>query len=827
MDLEQLRRVKALFDSVVDLPTADRSAVIARDSAGDAVVRREVNALLRIADSNDFLTDDLRTTSLETNDDSMVGANLGAYKLIRVVGTGGMGTVFEATRDDAQFNKRVAVKLVQRGGASDLLVARFRLERQILARLEHRNIATLLDGGVTPDGRPYLVMEFVDGAPITHWSDAQRLSIRERLALFRQVCAAVQFAHANLIIHRDLKPANIFVTGDGTVKLLDFGIAKLLGAPEDDAAPITRAGSRALTPEYASPEQMRGDVLSTASDIYSLGVVLFELLCGVRPYTGTAAVFIEEPPAPSVALKGSAVASRGDGDVARARRSLRGDVDQIVLTLLRKEPERRYSSAEALADDLRRHLEGLPVRAQADRLQYRLGKFVRRNRVAVTAVSAVLISLVGGAIATSRAATRATIAQKRAERVSGFLQTVLSTMPASTSGRDLPISEVLDSASRRLPTELADEPRVRGELEGTIGNAYRSLGKYDVAESHLLAAWQLATVSAGASSREAISALNELAGLELSRGQPQRADTMLHKALTLAEGNGSRDDELRARLMAGLGSVAHYKGDAATALEYHAQALAIRQRVLPSTDDAVATSMVDVAVSLGELNRWAESEGYNRRAVAIFEANHPGPNTLVAESLNALATALDLQGKVEAADSAYRKVLALRKQLYGRKHPDYAFTVMNYAMFNFDRGKFVEAAALVSETLALRGNELPESHPAIATSLQTLGRSLDRTGDHAGAERALRESLGLRQRYLPAGSWLIGSSEGVLGEHYLDVKEYPRAERYLRHGDSLMVAAFGDASPRTQANLKRLLRLYTETNDQREVASVKARLAQK
>ena len=823
MDQAQLQRVRALFDAVVDLPTEERDALLARDAADDATVRSEVQALLKLADSHDFLTDDLRTTSLETNDDDMVGDSLGAYKLFRVVGTGGMGTVFEATRDDEQYSKRVAVKLVQRGGASDLLVARFRLERQILARLEHRNIATLLDGGVTPDGRPYLVMEYVDGAPITHWCDAKRLTIRDRLALFRQVCAAVQFAHANLVIHRDLKPANVFVTSDGTVKLLDFGIAKLLGSAEDAAAPVTRAGSRALTPEYASPEQLRGDALTTASDIYSLGVVLFELLTGVRPFASTAAVFIEEPRAPSAALKDAAVESRG-GDATRVRRSLRGDVDQIVLTLLRKEPERRYSSAEALADDIRRHLTGLPVRAQADSMRYRLGKFVRRNRVAVAAVTAVLVSLIGGAIATSRAATRATLAQQRAQRVSGFLQTVLSTVPASTSGRDLPISEVLDSASLRLPTELAAEPQVRGELEGVIGNAYRSLGKLDVAEAHLRAAWELATRTSGADSREAISALNELAGLELARGQPQRADTLLLKAIALADRADLRDDELRARLLAARGSVAHNNGDAASALRYHQQALAIRQRVLPASDDAIPSSMVDVAVSLGELNRWPESETYNRRAVAMFEANHRGPNTLVAESMNALATALDLQGKVTGADSAYRRVLEIRKQLYGPKHPDYAFTVMNYAMFNFDLGKFAQAAELAREPLALRGKELPESHPAIAASLQTLGRSLDHTGDHAGAERALRESLALRIKYLPSGSWMIGSSEGVLGEHFLDLRDFAQAERYLRHGDSLMVAAFGDASPRTQTNLKRLVRLYETWGRAGDAAWARGRL---
>ncbi len=824
MDQAQLQRVRRLFDALVELPASDRLPLLEREAGEDPLVRSEVEALLRIADSHEFLTDDLRTTSLDFDDRGLVGEHLGPYKLLRVLGSGGMGTVFEATRDDAQFLKRVAVKLVMRGGATDLLVARFRLERQILARLEHRNIATLLDGGVTADGRPYLVMEYVDGAPITQWCDQQRLGIRERLQLFRQVCSAVQYAHANLVIHRDLKPANIFVTSDGTVKLLDFGIAKLLVGAEDDTAAITRAGARALTPEYASPEQLRGDLLSTASDLYSLGVVLFEVLAGVRPHATPVAVLSDDIPLPSNALTGTASATRGDGDLSRVRRALSGDVDQIVATLLRKEPERRYASAEAVADDLQRFLGGLPVRAQADRLAYRMGKFVRRNRIAVLAATAAAVSLIAGTVFTTRAASRATLAQARAERVSSFLQNILSTVPASTSGRDLPISEVLDSASRRLPLELADEPVVRSEIESTIGNAYHSLGKLDEAETHLRSAWALATSSLGEDSRQAISALSELAGLVVVRGQPQRADTLLRRAIALADRSRIDDDGLRARLLVGLGSLAHNKGDAVEALKYHQQALVMRQRALPPDDDLVATSMTDVAVSLGELNRWPESEQYNRQAVAIFEKNHPGPNALVAESMNALATALDLQGKVDAADSAYLRVLAIRKQLFGARHPDYAFTVMNYAMFNFDRGHFAQAAQLAQEPLALRGNALPESHPAIAASLQTLGRSLDHTGDHAGAERALRESLGLRQKYLPAGSWLIGSSEGVLGEHFLDLAQYAQAEHFLRHGDSLMVAAFGDASPRTQTNLKRIVRLYEEWKRPDEAARARGRL---
>ena len=825
MDQAQLQRVRALFDAAFDLPTGERDAMIARDAGDDTEVRQEVQALLRIADSEDFATDAFRTTSLEFDDAGLVGERLGPYKLLRVLGTGGMGTVFEASRDDEQYLKRVAIKLVMRGGASDLLVARFRLERQILARLEHRNIATLLDGGVTPDGRPYLVMEYVDGAPITSWCDSQHLGIRDRLQLFRQVCSAVQYAHSNLIIHRDLKPANVFVTSDGTVKLLDFGIAKLLGGAEDEATTITRAGGRALTPEYASPEQIRGDLLTTASDLYSLGVVLFEVLTGVRPHGSTVAVFAEDAPMASATLNASHATTRGDGDTERLRRSLRGDVDQIVAKLLRKEPERRYVSAEALSDDLQRYLGGLPVRAHADRMSYRLSKFARRNRAAVIAGAAVLVSLIGGVVSTTRAARRATLAQARAERVSEFLQNVLSTTPATTGGKDLPISEVLDSASRRLSTELVTEPAVRSDLESTIGLAYRSLGKSAQAEKHLREALTLSEQTEGRNSRSAITALDNLGDLLLASGQPERADTIFHDAIARADLAGLRDDALRATLLTSLGSLANSRGLPADALRYHQEALAIRKRVLAPDDEAIGSSLDNVAVAYGEQSRWAEAEVVHRQAVAFFMATEHGAGGKTADALNALATALDLQGKVLPADSAYKQVLAIRAKLFGTSHPDYAFTAMNYAMFVLDQGRYDEAAQYARATLALRNTGLPESHPAIAASLQTLGRSLDHIGDHAGAESALRESLELRQRYLPKGSWIVGSGEGVLGEHFLALRDYANAERYLRHGDSLMVAAFGNANPRTQTNLKRIVRLYDEWNRPVAAAWARGRLA--
>ena len=363
-----------------------------------------------------------------------------------MIGMGGMGAVYEGVRAD-QYRKRVAIKLVQGGLDSELTLARFRRERQILANLEHPNVATLLDGGVTPDGRPFLVMEYVEGEPITTWCDGRRLSVDARLALFRQVCDAVQYAHKNLVVHGDIKPGNILVTADGTAKLLDFGIAKLVGAGTgDDALPLTRGDTRPFTPEYASPEQIRGDPLSTASDVYSLGAVLFELLTGRRPHVVTSRALVdimravlEVPvPRPSSVVTAGAAAQRGERRAGRLRRRLQGELDNIALMALRPEPERRYASAGALSEDVRRELTGLPVEAHGDWAGYRLRKFAGRNRTAVAASILVIVALIGGVIATADQAHRARAAQMRAERVNGFLRTLLSSVRPATGGRDVP-----------------------------------------------------------------------------------------------------------------------------------------------------------------------------------------------------------------------------------------------------------------------------------------------------------------------------------------------------------------------------------------------------
>jgi len=829
-----LRRLRELFDASADLDPVERERFLSRLAGADAGLRDRLQAML--SDSGrtaPHLASPIAASAPAAGAESAVGTRLGPYFLTRLIGVGGMGSVYEAARADDQFEKRVAIKMVQAGPLGAETLVRFRRERQILASLEHPNIATLLDGGVSPDGTPFLVMEYIDGEPLTAWCDGRKLPLRARLLLFAQVCAAVQYAHSKLVVHRDLKPANILVNPEGQVKLLDFGIARLLGGGEGDpAVPATRAEARAFTPEYASPEQIRGDALGTASDTYSLGVVLFELLAGRRPHSGTDHVAqvrrhgegSDSVPRPSTVASAAAAGARGLPGQAALRSQLSGDLDAILLKALRPEPAQRFGSAQELADDLRRYLDGLPVRSRHGGTAYRLGKFVRRRGAAVAAAALILATLVGGVIATRREADSARRAQERAERVSGFLSDLLRSVRPETGGRDVPVSELLDAAARQVPALRSKDPDVCQELETVLGDSYLALGRFDEAEREFRGALALGERVFGARSMEVASLLSDLGVVDLDRGEPERADSLLRKALEVGRAAGGEDDTLTATILSNIGTAAHARGDMKAAERWHRQALALRRRLFPPDHHYVISSTSNLAVALGEQGRWAEAESLHRSALAAARTHLTPPDATLAVIENALATALDLQDKIAGADSMYLDVIRQRRALLGEGHPDLAFTEMNYALFCLDRGRIQQAAGISRQVLAARGKSLPESHPAVAAALQALGRAEDRLGHPRGAERALQESLALRRKYLPAGHWLIASSVSALGEHYLIAHDLQRAEPMLVESERALEQQFGAQNQRTQTAIKRLADLYAAKHSPREATRWRSRL---
>jgi serine/threonine-protein kinase len=836
MTAERWSRVADVFADALDQPSEQREAFLVRACEGDDDLRREIHSLIAALPDGEDPFDRPAASMFELPDPddapSHVGSRFGPYRLVREIGEGGMGTVYEAIRDDDQFHKRVAIKMVRPGRETGVVVRRFRYEREILAGLDHPNIAALYDGGVTEDNSPYFAMEFVEGQPIDAYCAERRLSITRRLELFTSVCAAVQYAHRNLVVHRDLKPSNILVTSEGVVKLLDFGIAKLLGEEASGGgATLTQAGYNAMTVEYASPEQVLGTPITTASDVYSLGVVLYQLLTGHRPYPVDQVspaemvrhVCEEEPPPPSVAV-GRSPPEAGFSEVPRRlEATLSGELDNIVLMALRKEPSSRYSSVEQFGEDIRRYLAGLPVLAQRPTAWYRARKFVLRHRAAAMATAVVVPTLIAGVVATVWQARRAEAERAKAEEVNTFLRTMLASVSPSERGRDVTVAQVLDDASGWV-AKLSTRPGLDAELRKTIGTTYVALGLYDKAEPHLSRALQLQHRLHGPSDPRVADAMNDLADLYEKRGDVERAERLYNDALSIARRSPAFNDTVTATLLDGLGRVREDQGDLGQAEALLQEALAMRRRVLGDSHADVAASLNNLAVVLGQRGEYAEAESLHREALRVIRAARGTDDAEVAQAFSTVAGILSFQGKFVAADSFFLPGLAMRRRLLGPEHPDYAWTLLSYATSLYDRGDYTGAAARTREVLSLRGKTLPDEHPVVASSLLYLGRSLDHLGDFSAAESALRECLTLRRKALPADHWLIAAAQSVLGEHYLIARDFAAAEKPLLDGYEALRKSRGDDNPRTQEALASVVKLYEEWGRKSEAAKYRARL---
>src|SRR5712692_4488334 len=578
IETERLVQIEDLCLTALELETTKRAAFLDQACGHNAELRREVEALLVSFDDAegfleapafafaDGLLDEFRSEREER------GRRIGPYEIIQEIDRGGMGAVYLATRADQQYEKQVAVKLVKHGLDTEDIRRRFRHERQILASLDHPNIGRLIDGGTTDDGLPYFVMDYVEGLPINQYCDQKRLTTEERLRLFQTICSAVNYAHQNLVIHRDLKPGNILATEGGMPKLLDFGIAKLLDPARSESDPHTVTQLGVMTPEYASPEQIKGENVTTASDVYSLGVLLYELLTGRRPYRiksrrpdQIARVICEqEPEKPSTAVTRAEELPSSNGQPPRTitpqsisearatepqklRRLLDGDLDNIVLMAMRKEPERRYSSVEQFSEDIRRHLEQRPVIARKDTFGYRAEKFVRRNRVAVSAAAFVALAIVAALTVSlwqaHNARRQRDLAQRersKAERINTFLQRMLSFSNQSVTSvwpvaqkRDVTVNQMLDEIAPQVIKELADQPDVRGQILRTIGSAYASQGQYDAAEKNFRAALDTQLALYGEDNHEVADTMLELGMLSYRQQNYEEAGQVLDRARTV------------------------------------------------------------------------------------------------------------------------------------------------------------------------------------------------------------------------------------------------------------------------------------------------------
>lgn len=846
MDAERWQRIEEIFQTALDCEPTQRAALLDSACGDDRELRAEVESLLESHDqssptASSAFNDGMRL--LEHHAERLrEGERIGPYRVIREIGRGGMGSVFLAARADEAFQKLVAIKIIRRGLDTDDILRRFRSERQILAKLDHPNITRLLDAGSTDGGLPYFVMEYIDGEPIDQYCDGHKLNTTERLKLFQAVCAAVGYAHQNLVIHRDIKPGNILVTNEGVPRLLDFGIAKLLAA-EPETIDSTLTIARRLTPEYASPEQLRGEPITTVSDVYSLGVLLYVLLTGRRPYHAstknledlTNAVISEEPERPSavvfraenVQLTPESVSATREGTAERLRRRLQGDLDNIVLMALRKEPERRYASADRLSEDISRHLGNLPVIARRDTPGYRITKFVRRHAAGVSAAVLISVILIAG-IATTlwqahvarKERDHARLEQAKADRIKSFLTDMLSySSPDYTSSnlnknRDAKVSEVLDQAAKRAESELSDQPEVRAAVQSTIGGVYAEQGRYEQAEAMLRLARRETIQLYGHDSNETVEVSDALANALLENGKPTEADSLFREDIDTErklEVKGQANPKDMAYVLAGYGSMLDQRNDR-SADSYLREALKYTSGFTGKDRVFVAMIYNDLSNEAGYRGDSVERERYVRASLDEYNRLPPGVYVEKAVTLSNLGALLISKGRLSEAEPFVREGLQLRLKVFGNAHLGTAGAFNRLSDLLYRQGKYIEAEKAAQDAIDVykRALQTPENNVLYSNPFLEMGLILDKLGNFRDAERSIRQALEIRSRLLSKGNLQITAAQQVLGEFLVTRKRYAEAEPLLVESYQSLQATTPVNDPRRNEATQHLFTLYSK-----------------
>ncbi len=756
----------------------------------------------------------------------MEGQRLGPYRIVRKLGSGGMGDVYLAERADEQYQQQVAIKLVRAGAFAAQVHSRLRMERQILARLQHPNIARLLDGGQTDDGTPYIVMEYIEGEAIDTWCDRRRLGLAERVALVQTVCGAVHYAHQNLIVHRDLKPNNILITTDGTPKLLDFGIAKLLDNRQSlHTMAVTHLDYRVMTPAHASPEQVRGDVITTASDIYVLGVLLYELLCGRRPFQldGSRVTDLEriiceqEPMAPSaMVLRTMTDAPELLADIAtcrnltgpRLRRELSGDLDNIIMMAMRKDASRRYASAEQLAADLQRHYTGQTVLAASDSWIYRSRKFIGRHALAVGASVLATLALTAFSTVTYLQAQRiarerdiAAAERTRAEQVSSFLVELFELSdPSRSRGNQLTARELLDLGARRISNGLANQPLTRATLMGTIGGVYGSLGLYGDAVSLQREALAALQKLRGPHDAEVIKATTALGVTLREQGQFDEAYRTLTNAMQAQSAAAGATALDLAPIVIELGRLAEYRGQLDVARRLYERSVGLYRQFGMDRQPEMSSALNDLAGLLLQRGEYAEAARLYRTALDIDRSTLGQDHPQVAVHIQSLALTLQRQGLLDEAEPLYAQSLDLMQRVLGPQHPTTLDALANYGTFLRRTGQHERAEATFRDVLrrdiAARG----AGHAFVGHDHVNLGNVLI---DRARAGEAVEEftaALAIYDKALPAEHGYVAAALSGLGRAQLELGELTNAERTLRRATAMGEQQLpADSAPLAQA----------------------------
>ncbi len=827
IDLTPQRWAQAekLFDEAADLPEGDRTPFLAKACADDIELRGFILSLLHSDMAEDtFIEQSVRDVlALVSEEDSphrdAIGSRIGAYQVVSELGSGGMGIVYLAERADEQFNQQVAIKLVRQRLTDPAVEERLVSERQILANLNHPNIARLLDGGTMHDGTPYLVMEYIDGEPIVDYCDRHKLSIDRRLQLFRHICTAVHYAHQNLVVHRDIKASNILVNTDGKPILLDFGIAKLVDSSGVATDGLTRDGMVLLTPENAAPEQVLGQSVTTATDTYALGLLLYRLLSGFSPFKIDAArphdvarqICDTEPlrpsvrasrlaPADSLPLGGGVsletVSANRSTTTDKLRRLLSGDLDMIVQMAMRKEPERRYQSAIELAEDIRLHSKSMPIAARTDTWRYRSSKFIRRHFAGVAA-GALLIALLAtfGIVTTVKNRhIEAEIAKVR--EVSTFLEEIFKEPdPDRARGLDITAKEILANGAQRISKQLGDRPEIQATLMETIGRVYSNLGEYKPSAEMLEESLRLRSALFGDSNEQVAVTKNELGATLIQQAKYARAEKLLNESLAynrsyLGSVHPSVADNLH-----NLAELHYVRGENDIAGEFASRSVEIYGQLGGEYARELAEAKNMFAVVQRAKGNLDEAEKLYYEALSIVESNLGSDHQLIAYYLQNLAVLMQLKGEPEEAKALLHQSIDVTQRVLGDEHSLLGGSLTMLGTLLHEEGDFIEAEVALRRALDIHRNARGDSHPYVGYDLTSLGMLLHDVEKIDEAEQALRDAMAIYSESLGDKHQYVGSALTELGAILNTKSELSEAENILARAIEIRAIDYNEEHP--------------------------------
>ncbi len=807
MNPDRWQKIGIIFEEALKLDEPERTEFLKSACDNDQEMIEEIITLIE-ADSN--VPRLLKSKAADSINlllhKNYEGKIIGKYRIIKQIAEGGMGAVFLAERADGQFNQKVALKIIKPGMNSAEIIKRFGIERQILASLQHPNIARLLDGGLTEENLPYFTMEYVEGKPIDEYCNGNGLSINERLKLFSKVCAAVQYAHQNLVIHRDLKPSNIMITKDGIVKLLDFGIAKVF-TENDPLQQTAYPGTKfnVMTPEYASPEQVKGEHVTTSTDIYSLGLVLYLLLTGEKafklnsrsPVELEKIICLTEPSKPSSLIstkkKNSIPQTEGKDNIGnvqpdKLKKILSGDIDNICLTALRKEPGRRYASAEQFQQDIENFLKGMPVSARQSTPAYRAGKFIKRHKIAVISsfiiFTAVTVITTYYTIQLKRERDKARLEAQKAQQVAGFLKNIFKVSdPYQARGETITARELLDKGAQKINNDLSDQPDVKETMLNLIGEVYINLGLYEKAEKLFNEALRI-NEKDNKINADLAESLKDLGEIHLFKGEFKPAEPLLKKSMSIYSSLSQKNNIDYMNCLSDLAWYYYLSGNYDKADSLYINIIASLRSGFPDNNELRYTMMNDLALDYHEEGKYEKADSlfnmtlseqkkiygskphpelstttYNyaellrdkgdyKRAEKMFRTSldmdiklHGPEHPDVAYSMQGLASIYRLQGKYGYAKDLYLKVLAMREKFLGKEHPDVAFAIYNIGLVYFNEQKYDSAKIYFTRSMTMHAKLNGPEHKSVGICLKELSDINCMEGNFNLAEQQVRHSM--------------------------------------------------------------------------------------